>query len=300
VIHSIGTSFSVGYWTYVVNSVDSRAWLPDIGEMKACDSGNCVVINLTVRNDDTTSSTRPVVKLVDSAGREFSETDTWSDTQLGWLQQLNPGVSKRGYIYFDAPRGSYRLKVSGGYTSGVDALVNLSATERSAEAQAPLVQAYVPPVEAPTTPAVLPRYVQPVQDLQPVQSAPLAQAPVERPAAQAPRVEAPSVPTSTAPSDLLTVTVVKTKVVQHIDPQGHDMLFAKAYSKDSPDNTFSLICHTAKSSCTSLREGEDYVARILQAGDPYYDSAYSQLKGAIIVRIDNSVFALMREKKLQN
>jgi hypothetical protein len=44
--------------------------------MKACASGNCVAINLTVRNDDNTSSTRPVVTLVDGTGREFSETDT--------------------------------------------------------------------------------------------------------------------------------------------------------------------------------------------------------------------------------
>ena len=99
-------------------------------------------------------------------------------------------------------------------------------------------------------------------------------------------------------SDVLTVTVTKMKVVQHIDPQGHAMLFAKAFRKDAPDDEFSLICHTGKSSCTSLREGEDYNARILQVGDPYYDSAYAQLKGAVIVRIDNGVFALMRAKKV--
>jgi hypothetical protein len=125
VAHSVGETFTVGYWTYVVNGANSQAWLPDMGRMKACDSGNCFVINLTVRNDDTTSSTRPVVKLVDGAGREFSETDTWSDAQLSQLQQLNPGVSKRGYIYFDAPSGRYQLKVSGGYESGKDALVDL-------------------------------------------------------------------------------------------------------------------------------------------------------------------------------
>jgi hypothetical protein len=125
VIHGIGENFTVGYWTYVVNGVNSQTWLPDMNRMKACDSGNCVAISLTIRNDDTTSSTRPVAKLVDSAGREFSETDTWSDAQLSQLQQLNPGVSKRGYIYFDAPRGRYQLKVSGGYESGKDALVDL-------------------------------------------------------------------------------------------------------------------------------------------------------------------------------
>ena len=45
-----------------------------------------------------------------------------------------------------------------------------------------------------------------------------------------------------------------------------------------------------------MREGEDYDARILQAGDPYY--TYGYLKDAVIVRIDNAVFALMREKNV--
>ncbi len=156
--------FSVGYWTYRVNSVSNQTWLPDIGRMKVCDSGNCVAINLAVRNDDTSSSTRPVVTLVDAYGREFSETDTWSDAQLSQLQQLNPGVGKLGFIYFDAPLGSYHLKVSGGHLSGVYALVNLVATERSTEAQTPPIQPYVPPV----------------------QSAPSEQAPVEAPAPSVP------------------------------------------------------------------------------------------------------------------
>ena len=45
------------------------------------------------------------------------------------------------------------------------------------------------------------------------------------------------------------VTVTETKVVKHIDPQGHAMLLAKAYRKHFPDDRFSLICHTARSSC---------------------------------------------------
>lgn len=118
-------------------------------------------------------------------------------------------------------------------------MVNLMGTEHSAEDQSPPVQAYVPPV----------------------QYTPSAQAPVEAPApgpvradVQIPRyaqpVEAPSVPAKAPRYDVLTVTVTNTKVVQHIDPQGHAMLLAKASRKDAPGDRFSLICHTAKSSCT--------------------------------------------------
>ena len=79
---------------------------------------------------------------------------------------------------------------------------------------------------------------------------------------------------------------------------GHAMLLAKADRKDAPDDRFSPICHTARSTCTSLREGQDYNARILHAGDPYYDYDYADLKGAVVVRIDSAVFALMHEKKV--
>lgn len=161
-----------------------------------------------------------------------------------------------------------------------------------------------------------PRYAQPVQDTQPSQDAvpvPAQPVPAQSPSPQAP-IEVPSVSSDAAPSsgkpdrappasaegarsDVLMVTVTETKVVKHIDPQGHAMLLARAYRKDAPDDRFSLICHTARSSCSTLREGEDYNARILQPGDPSYDYDYAELKGAIIVRIDNAVFALMREKK---
>lgn len=167
--------------------------------------------------------------------------------------------------------------------------------------------ASLPPVEET---AEVPRYAQPVQaEVPPVQSAPSTQATVEPPATpseagvQVPRYggkpgfQAPSALAEAPRSEVMMVTVTKTKVVQHIDQMGHAMLLARAYRKDTPDDRFSLICHTGKSSCTSLREGEEYNATILYAGDPSYESAYGSLKGAVIVRIGNGVFALMREKR---
>ena len=162
---------------------------------------------------------------------------------------------------------------------------------------APLIQAPSPPVQQTQAPQYIP----------PVQYAPSPQAPVEVPVVSSEAVEVPrpggkpdrtsSALGEVSRSDVLTVTVTRTKVVQQIDPQGHAMLLAIAYRKDAPDDRFSLICHTAKPSCTSLREGEEYNATVLHSGDPSYESAYGSLKGAVIVRIDNGVFALMREKR---
>jgi hypothetical protein len=43
------------------------------------------------------------------------------------LQKLNPGVSKRGLMAFDVPRGrEYSLQVSGGFKSRDHAIVTLS------------------------------------------------------------------------------------------------------------------------------------------------------------------------------
>ncbi len=127
-LYQMNQQFSVGYWTYTIYDAGTRAWIADLDRVRPADSGNWVLVDLTVRNDDNTSSNRPVIALVDDVGREFSETETYDNRQLSQLQNLNPGVSKRGLIFFDAPRGpAYRLKVSGGLTSGVYALVNLIA-----------------------------------------------------------------------------------------------------------------------------------------------------------------------------
>lgn len=125
-VYALNQGFRVGYWSYRVTAVTNTPWLPDFGDrLKACDSGNCVIVGLNIRNEDRTSSHRPTILLIDSAGREFDESVTLSRSELSGLQTLNPGVGKSGFVAFDAPRGQYQLKVSGGIESGVWAMVNL-------------------------------------------------------------------------------------------------------------------------------------------------------------------------------
>jgi len=64
---------------------------------------------------------------VDAAGREYDESSKgiFLDDSFGMLKNLNPGVTSRGNVVFDVPRGKYELKVAGGFTSGKSELIDL-------------------------------------------------------------------------------------------------------------------------------------------------------------------------------
>jgi len=137
--YAIGQEFSVGYWTYRCNGAN---WQPFIGSgfgsLERPDAA-FLVLDLTVRNDDRTSSTLPPLKLIDPQGREFDESSKgiFLEGSFGALKQLNPGVSSRGLVVFDVPNGEYMLKVSGGFESGKGALVDLSSGGRQRPGQEP-------------------------------------------------------------------------------------------------------------------------------------------------------------------
>jgi hypothetical protein len=84
-------------------------------------------VDLAIRNNDKSASVLAPVKLIDTEGREYDESSKgiFLDNSFGLLKKMNPGVSSRGYVVFDVPRGKYALKVSGGYTSGQSALIDL-------------------------------------------------------------------------------------------------------------------------------------------------------------------------------
>lgn len=123
---SLRQTVHVGYWSYVV--WDTK-WKRTIGSgylHKTADS-MFLVANVTVRNDDRTASTLPPFELVDIKGREYAQRSVIGlDGSLASFKVVNPGVQVDGYIVFDVPEeGDYRLEVSGGFTSGQTALINL-------------------------------------------------------------------------------------------------------------------------------------------------------------------------------
>ena len=126
--YMIGQQFSIGYWHYICN----RAyWTPIlVSSPYSMERANAdfVVVDLTIRNDDTSASTRPLLHLTDEKGRTYDESTTgmMSSGFFSVLETLNPGVSKRGNIAFDVPPDrQYFLIASGGVESDKAAIVLL-------------------------------------------------------------------------------------------------------------------------------------------------------------------------------
>ena len=103
--HKIGDSFSVGYWTYVCNGA---RWQQIVGSVYSPEYADAsfLVVDLTIQNNDKTSSTLPPIKLIDAQGREYDESSKgiFMEHSFGMMKDLNPGVSSRGLVVFDVPR----------------------------------------------------------------------------------------------------------------------------------------------------------------------------------------------------
>lgn len=124
-----GETVQVGYTSYAV----WRSWwsshLSDNQFLDKKPNAMFLFVDLTVRNDDTKARTVPPFKLVDENGAEYdASADGWAvENSIGIIENLNPSVSKRGYVVFDVPpERKYRLKLSGGYWSGKYAYVELN------------------------------------------------------------------------------------------------------------------------------------------------------------------------------
>jgi hypothetical protein len=120
--YGIGQNVSVGYWTYRCLGV---RWQRSIGSEYA--DARFLVVDLVIGNNDKTASSLPPMKLLDEHDREYDESSKsiFLERSFGTLKSLNPGVYSRGYVVFDVPPGKYVLKVSGGYTSGQSATIEL-------------------------------------------------------------------------------------------------------------------------------------------------------------------------------
>jgi len=124
-----GESFQVGYFSYVVNDSWYTNRLSKNPYLNQAPDATYLFVDLTVRNDDKSSSTVPPFKLIDENGAEYDTSQkAWAgEGSIGLLTSLNPGVAKRAYVIFDVPTNhKYKLNVSGGFLSAAKALVELN------------------------------------------------------------------------------------------------------------------------------------------------------------------------------
>jgi ketosteroid isomerase-like protein len=149
--HAIGEDFSVGYWSYRCNRAIWQRYIVSGFETIEQPDAEFLIVDLLVQNNDRTSSTLPPLKLVDAQGREFDESSKGSlmNGSFDILKRLNPGVSSRGFVVFDAPRGDYMLKFSGGFESEKYAIVDMSSERKPESGQEPSQASHAPETAAP-------------------------------------------------------------------------------------------------------------------------------------------------------
>lgn len=126
--HKMEETVSIGYTSYVV----WRArWADRLSNNQFLDQppdASYLFLDITVRNDDTKARTIPPFKLIDENGAEYEPSSKAFAVEgsIGPLQSLNPSVQKQGTIVFDVPKErKYKLKVSGGFWSAADALIEI-------------------------------------------------------------------------------------------------------------------------------------------------------------------------------
>jgi predicted nucleic acid-binding Zn ribbon protein len=119
----LGDTVYVGNLSYAIWSTERRNTIA----YQRADSG-FLIIHLSVKNNDRKARMIFPVKLIDQHGREYESSGVgmFMDNDISFLKTINPGVQVDGTIVFDAPRNDkYKLVVSGEFTSGKEATINL-------------------------------------------------------------------------------------------------------------------------------------------------------------------------------
>ena len=127
--HTTGENVKVGYMEYKVFDSWFTNQLSDKGYPNTPPDAQYLFVDVQMQNDDKEQRSVPEFKLVDENNAEYGATDkAWGlEGSVGVFQDLNPGVSKRGFVIFDVPQNhKYKLKVSGGYWATDEALIDLA------------------------------------------------------------------------------------------------------------------------------------------------------------------------------
>jgi len=126
--HKMNETVQIGYTTYAVWNARWSDQLSDNRFLDPPPNAKYLFVELTVRNNDNKARSIPPFELIDTSGAEYEASPHgWAvDGSIGLFDSLNPGVSKQGFVVFDVPQGKqYHLKVSGGYWSGEDTLIEI-------------------------------------------------------------------------------------------------------------------------------------------------------------------------------
>jgi hypothetical protein len=127
-VFKTGEFLAIGHMTYKVHESWYAGRLSSNTYLNRPPDATYLFVSVSVGNNDKEERAVPPFKLVDENGAEYGASDkAWAaEGSIGLLHDLNPGVSKSGYVIFDVPTNhQYMLKVSGGFWSTENAVVKL-------------------------------------------------------------------------------------------------------------------------------------------------------------------------------
>lgn len=130
--YTVGQAVKVGKITVTVRSVKYEKQITSVLGNLSANGGEWMILNITVKNDDTTSHTLDSSMFTALKGGSKYQASDNADMYINnngstfFLDQINPGLSETGNIAFDvSSQGKYQLQVSGGLVSLSSATINL-------------------------------------------------------------------------------------------------------------------------------------------------------------------------------
>lgn len=111
----IGENAIVGPLTYNVVEAQWRSQL-EASPTPRIPERNFLLLRVVVTNSGGAEAAIPFLKLENSNGDTFSESENGAGVEkwLGLLRRISPAQSEDGWLLFDVPTNSYKLRVSDG------------------------------------------------------------------------------------------------------------------------------------------------------------------------------------------
>jgi hypothetical protein len=113
--YHIGDTAAAGPLTF--NVIEAR-WVSQLDAFPTAriPERNFLLVRVTVTNGGGTEMSIPFLKLINSNGDTFTESENGAGVEhwLGLIRRINPAQTDDGWLLFDVPTNSYQLRVSDG------------------------------------------------------------------------------------------------------------------------------------------------------------------------------------------
>lgn len=147
--YQVGEKVQLGPLTYTVLDSAWRSQLGDAGRPRYPEH-RFLLVAVSIQNTGSSEATVPPFVVMSSSNQEVKESQGGEGVErwLGLIRNVGPKQTAEGYVLFDAPLGTYRLKLAESSDSGEERHTFVTIPARI-DVEAPLTPPIAPPA-APT------------------------------------------------------------------------------------------------------------------------------------------------------